>query len=75
MCPLSQSLAKPYDIVLLLTNFSEFKFDHRFGCPFDRQVCMQTLAMFQNIFSPFKPNLSKIAQQSFIFDQFLRIEI
>ena len=37
--PLSQTLAKSNDGVSLLTKFLEFKFDHRFGCPFDRQAC------------------------------------
>ena len=50
------------------SSFLEFKFEHKFGCPFDEQACMQTFETFQNIFTPFKPNLSKTAQRSFTFD-------
>ena len=37
--------AKSNDTVSLLTKFSELKFDHRFGCPFDIKTSMPTFAM------------------------------
>ena len=73
--PLSPTLAKMHDKVSLLTNLSELKIDHRFGCPFDRKVCTPTFMTFRAIFTPFNPNLGKTAQQSFTFDQFLGIKI
>ena len=75
LTPLSLTLVKLDVGVSLLSNFLELKFDHRFGCPFDIQVCMQNLLTFQNIFTPFNPNLSKTAWRSFTFDQFLGIKI
>ena len=68
LTPLSPTLLKPHDQVSLSSSFSEFKFDHKFGCQFDQQACMQTFDTFQNIYTPFKPNLSKTAQRSFTFD-------
>ena len=73
--PLRPILVKPHDGVSLLSSFLELKFDYRFWCPFDRQVCTWTFEMFRNIFTPFKPNLSKTSHWSFTFDQFLRIKI
>ena len=57
--PLGPTLSKPYDGFSLLSSFLEFKFDHKFGCPFDEQACMQTFETFQNIFTPFSPALAK----------------
>ena len=73
--PLSITIAKPHNIVSLLNNFLELKFDLRFGFPYDRQACTQTFTMFWNICTPSKPNLSKPAERSFSFDEFLRIKI
>ena len=73
--PLSRTLAKMHDGVSLLTNFLELKFDHRFGCPFDREACTPTFATLRAIFTPFNPNLGKTAQRSFTFNQFLGIKI
>ena len=57
-------------------NFHDVEsYDHKFGCQFDQQACMETFETFQNIFTPFQPNLSKTAQQSFTFDEFLKIKI
>ena len=66
--PLSPTLSKPHERVSLSSSFLEFNFDDKFGCSFDEQVCKQTFERFQNIFTPFKHNLSKTAQQSFTFD-------
>ena len=52
--PSSPTLVKMNSVVSLLSNFSELKFDHRFGCP-----CTPTFTTFWPIFSPFNPNLSK----------------
>ena len=71
---LNPTLAKMHEMVSLLTYFSELKFDHRFGCPFDRQVCMPTFMMFQVIFTPFKPNLSETAWQSFTKTNFSELK-
>ena len=49
--PSSKTLAKMNDEVSLLTNFSELKFDHRFGCPFDRYGALQRSQHFE-LFSP-----------------------
>ena len=48
------------DEVSLLTNFSELKFDHRFGCPFDIKTCMPTIAMVRSIWTPSTPTLVKM---------------
>ena len=56
--------------------FLEWKLDHRFGCPLDKQSCTPNFATFQAIIlTPFKPNPSETARQSFTFEQFLKIEI
>ena len=73
--PLSPTLAKMHDGVSLLTNFSELKFDHTFGCPFDREACTPTFVTLRAIFGPFNPNLGETAQQNFTFNQFLGIKI
>ena len=73
--PLSPTLAKMHDGVSLLTNFSELKLDHRFGCPFDREACTPTFVTLRAIFGPFNPNLGETAQRSFTFNQFLAIKI
>ena len=73
--PSSPPLAKMNDGVSLLTNFSELKFDHRFGCPLDREVCTPTFTTQQAIFTPFNPNLGEIVLQSLTFEGFLRIKI
>ena len=44
--PSSPTLAKMNDGVSLLTNFSKLKFDHRFGCPFDRKPCTPNFMTF-----------------------------
>ena len=72
---LIQTLPKPHDGVSLLSRFLEFKFDHKFRCPFDDQSCMQNFETFQNIFTPFKPNLIKTTKRSFMFDKVLKIKI
>ena len=72
---LSWTLAKMHDELSLLKIFSQLKFDHRFGCPFDKQACTPTFATFQAIFTPFNPNLCKTARQSFTFYKFLKIKI
>ena len=51
--PLSPTLLKPHDGLSLSSIFSEFKFDHKFGCQFDQQACMETFETIQNIFTPF----------------------
>ena len=48
-----------HDEVSLLTNFLELKFDHRFECPFDRQMCTQHFETFQNISPPLIPTSAK----------------
>ena len=58
--PLSQTLAKSNDGVSLLTKFSDLKFDHRFGCPFDIKMCMPTFVMFPAIWTPLSPTLVKM---------------
>ena len=68
--PLSPTLLKPHGGVSLSSSFLEFKFDHKFGCQVDQQACIPTFETFKNIVTPFKPNLSKTAQQSFAFDLF-----
>ena len=73
--PLIQTLTKPHDGVSLLTNFSELKLDDIFGCPLDKQAHTPTFTMFQSILTPFNPNPSKTARESFTFDQILGIEI
>ena len=74
--PLSQTLTKLYDGGSLLMYFLEWKHDHIFGCPLDKQSCTPNFAMFQAIIlTPFKPNPSETTRQSFTFEQFLRIEI
>ena len=73
--PLSPTLAKTHNGVSLLTNFSELKFDHRFGCPFDREACTPTFVTLRAIFIPLNPNLGETAQRSFTFNQFLGIKI
>ena len=73
--PSSPTLAKMNDGVSLLTNYSELKFDHRFGCPFDREACTPTFVTLRAIFGPFNPNLGETTQQSFTFNQFLGIKI
>ena len=50
---------KPHDGVFLSSSFLEFKFDHKFGCEFDQQACMQTFDTFQNISPPLTPTLAK----------------
>ena len=65
--PSSPTLEKMNNGVSLLTNFSELKFDHRFGCPFDRQACTPNFVTFQAIFTPFNPNLDKTARWSLTF--------
>ena len=59
--PLSPTLVKMHDRVLLLANFLELKFYHRFGCPFDREACTPTFVTLQAIFTPFNPNVGEIA--------------
>ena len=73
--PMSPTLSKLHDDVSLLTNFSELKFDHRFGFPFDREACTLTFMILKAIFTPFNPNLGEIAQRSFTFNQCLGIKI
>ena len=50
------------------TNLLKFKFDHRFGCPFDRRVYTPAFATFQAILTPYMPNPNETAQHSFTFD-------
>ena len=57
--PSSPTLAKMNDGVSLLTNFSELKFDDRFGCPFDIKTCTPTVAMVEAIWIPSSPPLVK----------------
>ena len=59
--PSSPTLAKRNDEVSLLTNFSELKCDHRFGCPFDSYLCTPTFTTFSDVFTPCNPNLSETA--------------
>ena len=73
--PLSQTLAKLYDGVSLSTKFPELKFDHRFGCPVDIQVCKPNFAIFQAMWTLFNPNSSENARRIFTFDNFVAIEI
>ena len=73
--PLIQTLAKPHDGVSFFAKFPELKFDLRFGYPFDIQVCTPNIAMFQAIWTRFKPNSRENARRSFTFDNFLAIEI
>ena len=73
--PLSQTLKNPHDGVSLLRNLSELKFDHRFGCPLDKQAHTPMFLTFWSILTPFNPNPSKPTRQSFTFDQILGIEI
>ena len=72
---LNRTLAKMHDKVSLLTIFSQLKFEHIFGCPFDRQACTPTFTKFRAIFTPFNPNLCETTQRSFTFYKFLRIKI
>ena len=72
---LSRTLAKMHVEVSLLRIFSQLKFDHIFGCPFDRQACTPTFMIFQDIFTPFNPNLCETTWQSFTFYRFLGIKI
>ena len=73
--PLSPTMLKPHDGVSLSSGFLEFKFDHKFGRQLDQQAFVQTFETIKNIFTPFKPNLSKTAQRSVTFDSFLKIKI
>ena len=63
--PLSPTLSKPQEEVSLSSSFVELKFDHKFGYPFDEQAFMQNFETFQNIFTPFKPNLTKTLSGDF----------
>ena len=72
---LSQTLAKMHDEVSLLTIFLQLKFDHRFGCSFDKQACTPTFMMFWAIFTPFYPNLCETVRRSFTVYKFLGIKI
>ena len=72
---LSQTLTKLHDAVSALTRLLEFKPDHMFGCILDMFQNMfgcilefKPENLLQNIFTPFKPNLSKTTQRSFTFD-------
>ena len=72
---LSQTLTKLHDAVSALTRLLEFKPDHMFGCILDMFQNMfgcilefKPENLLQNIFTPFKPNLSKTSQRSFTFD-------
>ena len=67
-------LTKLQDAVSALARFLEFKPDDMFGCILDRQACTPIFAMFQAIFTPFKPNPVEIARRSLPFEQFLRIQ-
>ena len=53
------NVSEPHDGVSLFTKFLELKFDHRFGFPFDIQVCTPTFAIVRAISTPFKPNSSE----------------
>ena len=43
-----------------MTKFSELKFDHRFGWPFDIKMCMPICAMVRAIWTPSTPTLAKM---------------
>ena len=59
-----------------LTYFLEWKLDHRFGCPLDKQSCTPNFATFRAIiFTPFTPNRNETARRIFTFYKFLRIII
>jgi len=72
--PLSKTLVNSHDGVLLLTNFSEFKLDHRFGCPLDKQACTPTFATFWAILTFFKPNPSELDDEVSLLSNFLELK-
>ena len=57
-----------------LTKFSELKFDHRFGCPFDIKTCTPTFAMVQAILTPSSPTLAKMNGGVSLLTNFLELK-
>ena len=62
------------DKVLLLTNFSELKFGHRFGCMFDIKTCTPTFAMVRAISTPSSPTLGKMNDEVSLLTNFLEFK-
>jgi len=69
--PLSQTLARPRNGVYLLINFLKLKFDHKFGCTWDKQAYTPTFLIFWATFNPFNPTLGKPHDRVSLLNNFL----
>ena len=72
--PLRPTLAKPYDEISLLTNFSELKFNYRLRGPVGKEEWMPTFAMFRVISSSFNPYHSKTGRQVSLLTNLLKFK-
>ena len=72
--PLSQTLAKPWNGVYILTNFLKLKFDHKFGCTWDKQAYTPTFLTFWATFNPLNPTLGKPHDGLSLLSNFLELK-
>ena len=72
--PLRQTLEKPWNGVYLLTNFSKLKFDHKFGCTWDKQAYTPMFLTFWATFNPLNPTLGKPHDGVSLLSNFLELK-